>query len=95
MIFADREPQALWEESVGDSHGLGVLESHRDSSLLSLLFFFFNLFGKILSHGIILHKPVRLPALDRDSAFCYCPVCLFFCLLKAFCNKDMEMGGFL
>lgn len=41
MIFADCEPQALWEEDVGDSHGLGVLEYHRDSSLLSL--FFLNL----------------------------------------------------
>lgn len=71
----DSEPQAHWVEGVGDSHGLGVPESHRDSSLPLLLFSFYQI---SLSDGILLPKPMRPPALDRESAFC--SSCLSFLL---------------
>ena len=69
-----------------------ALESQSPTETLLYLYYYFFYFEKPYLMGFFYPN---LPASDRDSAFCHCPVCLSFHLLKAFCNKDMERGGFV
>lgn len=65
-----------------------------ETLLYFFYYFFYYYFEKNLGNGILFPKPVKLPALERQC-LCCCPVCLSFCLLKAFCNRDVERGGFV